>query len=124
MVQSSIIEGFPHADISVSVVWIDMLPKDAEAGAERSARIISDPRVQHFHDPAKRSGQTIAASLGWEGYVAWDIYLFYQSGSRWIDGPPSPVHFAHQLPRDSAHFRTGDDLVHELREAMKRLTAG
>jgi hypothetical protein len=56
--------------------------------------------------------------------VAWDIYLFYEAGSRWIDGPPAPAHFAHQLPGESAHFRTGDDLVRELREAMKRLTAG
>jgi len=123
VVQRSIIEGFPHADISVSIVWIDMLPKDTETGAEGSAHIIDDPRVRHFHDPARRSGEAIAASLGWKDYVAWDIYLFYQSGSRWLDGPPTPDHFAHQLPRDSAHFRTGDDLVRELREAMKRLTA-
>ena len=100
-----------------------MLPEDTEAGAQRSARIIDDPRVRHFHDPAKRSGRAIAASLGWKDYVAWDIYLFYESGSTWLDGPPAPAHFAHQLPRDSAHFRTGDDLVRELQEAMKRLTA-
>ena len=123
MVQRSIIEGFPHADISVSIVWINMLPEDTEAHAGRSARIINDPRVRHFHDPAKRSGQAIAASLGWKDYVVWDIYLFYEAGSRWLDGPPAPAHFAHQLPRDSAHFRTGDDLVRELREATNRLIA-
>ena len=100
-----------------------MLPEDTGAGAQMSARIIDDPRVQHFHDPAKRSGQTIAASLGWDNYVAWDIYLFYEAGSKWLDGPPSPAHFAHQLPRDSGRFRTGDDLVRELREAMMRFTA-
>ncbi len=100
-----------------------MLPEDTEVGAGESALIIDDPRVRHFHDPARRSGQAIAAGLGWEDYVAWDIYLFYEPGSRWLDGPPAPAHFAHQLPRDSAHFRTGDDLLHELREAMTRLTA-
>ena len=120
--QRSIIEGFPRADISVSIVWINMLPDDTGAGAQMSAQIIDDPRVQHFHDPAKRSGQAIAASLGWKDYVAWDIYLFYESACRWLDGPPAPSHFAHQLPRDSGHFRTGDDLVHELREAMRRFT--
>jgi len=123
VVQRSIVEGFPHADVSASIVWINMLPKDTEAGAGRSARIINDPRVRHFHDPAKRSGQAIAASLGWTDYVAWDIYLFYEAGRRWLDGPPAPTHFAHQLPRDSAHFRTGDDLTRELREAMNRLIA-
>jgi len=99
-----------------------MLSEDTEAEAQRSALIIDDPRVRQFHDPARRSGQAIAASLGWKDYVAWDIYLFYEAGSRWLDGPPAPAHFAHQLPRESAHFRTGDDLVRELREAMKRLT--
>jgi hypothetical protein len=123
VVQRSIVEGFPQADISVSIVWVNMLPEDTEANAERSALVIDDPRVRHFHDRARRSGQAIAASLGWKDYVAWDIYLFYESGSTWLDGPPAPAHFAHQLPRDSTHFRTGDDLVRELREAMKRLTA-
>jgi len=122
VVQRSIIEGFPHADISVSIVWINMLPEDTEAHAGRSARIINDPRVRHFHDPAKRSGQAIAASLGWKDYVAWDVYLFYEAGSRWLDGPPAPAYYLHQLPRDPLHFRTGDDLVRELREAMKMLT--
>ena len=123
MVQRSITEDFPHADISVSIVWIEMLPEDTEAGAEGSALVIDDPRVRHFHDPARRSGQAIAASLGWKDYVAWDIYLFYEAGSRWLDGPPTPAHFAHQLSRDSTHFRTGDDLVRELHDAMGRLTA-
>ena len=100
-----------------------MLPEDTESGAQGSARIIDDPRVRHFRDQARRSGQAIAASLGWKDYVAWDIYLFYEAGSKWLDEPPPPAHFAHQLPRDHAHFRTGDDLVRELREAMKRLTA-
>jgi len=99
-----------------------MLSEDTEAEAQRSALIIDDPRARHFHDPAKRSGQAIAASLGWKDYVAWDIYLFYEAGRRWLDGPPAPAHFAHQLPGESAHFRTGDDLVRELREVMKRLT--
>lgn len=99
-----------------------MLPEDTETGAEGSAHIIDDPRVRHFHDPARQAGQAVAASLGWNDYVAWDIYLFYEAGSKWIDGPPSPAHFVHQLPRDSAHFRTGDDLRWELSEATKRLT--
>jgi hypothetical protein len=106
----------------VSIVWIDMLPEDTKAGAGESALIIDDPRVRHFHDPARRSGQAIAAGLAWKDYVAWDIYLFYEAGSKWLDEPPAPAHFAHQLPRDPAHFRAGDDLVRELHETMRRLT--
>lgn len=121
--QRSIIQGLPHANISVSIVWVNMLPEDTETGAVRSALIIDDPRVRHFHDPARRVGEAVAASLGWEDYVAWDIYLFYEAGTRWLEAPPPPAYYAHQLPRDSVHFRTGDELLRELHEATKRLTA-
>jgi hypothetical protein len=126
VVRTSVLEGFPDTDISVSIVWIDMLPDDSKAAATRSAQTIDDPRARHFHDPKQRSGKAIAESLGCEAEVAWDIYLFYASGSEWVDGPPAPTDWMHQLPSawaDPAHFRTGDDLVNELRAAMQRLTA-
>jgi len=110
----------------VSIVWIDMLSDDAREAAGPSARIIDDPRVRHFHDPEKRSGKAIAASLGSEGAVAWDTYLFYASGSEWTDGPPTPIDWMHQLPgswADPARLRTGDDLPQELHKAMRRLTS-
>jgi len=120
-VRRSILEEFPDADISVSVVWIHMLPDDTTAAVKASARIIDDPRVRHFHDPEQRSGAAIADGLEWEGQIAWDIYLFYDKDSRWTEGPPAPVDFMHQLSWEATHFRTGDDLVRELREAMQKM---
>ena len=122
-VQKSIIEGLPHADISVSIVWINMLPEDTRAHAVGSARLIDGPLVRQFCDPTKRSGEAVAASLGWKDQVAWDTYLFYEAGCKWIEGPPPPAYYSHQLPWDPLHFRTGDDLVRELHEATKRLIA-
>lgn len=125
-VQRSIIEDFPHVDIGVSVVWINMMEGDTKAAAERSARIINDPRVRHFHDPKRRSGEAIGKSLGWKDKVAWDTYLFYERGSRWMEAPPAPLKWIHQLPWDTqadpAHFHTGDDLVEALHKIMKELT--
>ena len=103
-----------------------MLSDDAREAAGPSARIIADPRVRHFHDPEKRAGKAVAESLGCESAVAWDIYLFYASGSEWTDGPPAPIDWMHQLPgswADPARLHTGDDLVEELQKAMKRLTS-
>ncbi len=103
-----------------------MLPDDSKAAATISAQAIDDPRVRHFHDWEQRSGKAVAGSLGCEAEVAWDIYLFYASGSEWADGPPAPTDWMHQLPgtwADPAHFRTGDDLVNELHAAMQGLTA-
>jgi hypothetical protein len=124
-VQRSILKDFPNADISVSIVWINMLPHDTEASAKESAKkFTSDQRVRHFYDPEKRSGIAIAQGLGAEeGMVAWDMYLFYEIGSEWGEIPPSPANWMHQLKgsswADSAHYRSGDDLIEALHAAMK-----
>ncbi len=98
-----------------------MLPDDTKAAAKRSTRIIDDRRVRHFHDPEQRSGLAIADGLDWEGKAAWDIYLFYERDSAWTERPPAPADFMHQLSWEPVHFRTGDDLVRELHEAMQRM---
>lgn len=124
--QRAILDDFPQADIGVSIVWINMLPLDSQVTAETSARIIHDPRARHFHDPEKQAGKAVASSLGGQDKVAWDIYLFYAPGSEWGSNPPAPIGWAHQLEgsnwADSTHYRTGDDLVNELRKIMERLT--
>ncbi len=101
-----------------------MLHADTKAAANRSAPLIDDPRVRHFHDPEQRSGRAVANGLAWEGKIAWDIYLFYEKAPLWTDGPPPPVDFMHQLSWEATHFRTGDDLVRGLRDAMQKVLGG
>ena len=120
----SIIESFPNADIRVAIVWINKLPADSRKAAEKSADTFNDPRVCQFYDPKQRSGQAVANSLGWQGRVAWDIYLFYTAGSIWNETPPAPVDWMHQLTdpwANPARRRTGDDLVRELAGSMNTL---
>lgn len=105
-----------------------MLAQDSEGAARVSARIIRDPRVRHFYDPEKRAGKAIAESLaGEESKPAWDIYLFYEKGSEWIEDAPAPTDWMHQLTgsgwADLAHFHTGDELVEELHKAMTKFTS-
>jgi hypothetical protein len=120
-VRRSILDEFPDTDISVSVVWIRMLDEDSEATAKRSADIIDDPRVRHFHDLERRSGMAIADGLGWRGRIAWDIYLFYDKSSVWTERPPAPADFMHQLSWEPSHFRTSADLQPALHEAMQKM---
>ena len=118
----SILEEFPDAHVVASIVWIHMLSDDTKAAAGSSARILNDPRVRHFHDPNQWAGRAIARSLGLEGEVAWDVYLFYDMDSEWREGPPAPVACTHQLKwLELEHFRTGDDLVKELLNAMRKM---
>jgi hypothetical protein len=124
-VQTAIIDGHPAAEISVSMVWINMLPLDNKLAAHVQAQTMRDPRVCHFHDPKKRVGQAIARSLGGQDEVGWDIYLFFRSGVEWNDSPPPPAWWAHQLFgsswADQAHYHHGDDLFGQLRQAMADL---
>ena len=102
-----------------------MLPGDSEVTAKEKAIIFNDPRVRQFWDPDQRSGKAIAESLGYNGKVAWDIYLFYQPGSQWIEAPPAPVYWMHQISENWAsrnHFHTGDDLLKELYTATQKIT--
>ena len=120
----SIIESFPDADISVAIVWINKLPADSRKEAEKSSDTFDDPRIRQFYDPQQLSGQAVANCLGWQGRVAWDIYLFYSAGSTWHETPPVPVNWMHQLTdpwADPDHLRMGDDLVRELAQSMKKL---
>ena len=72
---------------------------DLEA-AKKAVEKFADPRVKQFYDPRQMSGHAIAESLGHPGEIAWDMYLFYPSGAVWLESPPFPDVYVHQL-RDS-----------------------
>jgi hypothetical protein len=127
-VQQSVVQADPDADISVSIVWINVLEDDTSEMARQAAEeMIQDPRVHHFHDPRGLAGEAIAQSLGAEeGKVAWDVYLFYQRGHEWGAEPPTPNVWMHQLVGSSwaapAYYRSRESLVEELHTTMKMLT--
>lgn len=102
-----------------------MLPNDSDVTAKDSAKNISHKSVQHFYDPDKLSGKVIAESVGWKDKVAWDIYLFYIAGAEWIEGPPIPAAWMHQLNEnwaDREYFRTGEYLAKELYSTAKEMS--
>ena len=101
-----------------------MLDNDSIEAAGPSVKYLDDHRFQHFYDQDQIAGKAIAKSVGWDGHVAWDIYLFYGPYAGWNDGPPAPKKWAHQLKdrwADKAHFRRGDNLVKALLKAMQAL---
>jgi hypothetical protein len=124
-VKKAILQTDPPAELRIAIAWIHMLPLDSGVTARRAARTVRDPRVQHFHDPHKRAGAAVAASLAAAGKMAWDIYLFYAPGIGWEDGLPPPVAWAHQLKdstwADPSRHHRGDDLVRQLEIAMAAL---
>lgn len=95
--------------------------------AERATKSFKhDVRVHHFYDPEQRAGKAIAERLGAEaGKVAWDVYLFYEKEGEWIDEPPMPSAWMHQLVgsrwADAAHHHKGADLAAQLWKTMQEL---
>ena len=123
----NVFSKYPDADLSGSIVWIPMLEKDTLAAAVSPVKALSDERIRHFYDRHKAVGKTIAASVGWPGRVAWDIYLFYGPKLKWFETPPAPDFWMHQLSADWAkndRYRTGEDLKNELSASMAKLAAG
>ncbi|MBT8350465.1 MAG: hypothetical protein KJO26_04430 [Deltaproteobacteria bacterium] len=121
----NVFESFPKTDINGSIVWINMLPEDSLEAALPTIKLLNDDRIQHFYDPNQISGKEIATSVGWDGHVAWDIYLFYPPTMEWEDVPPKPITWMHQVSDDWAktkHYHTGDDLKRELTFALESLT--
>lgn len=100
------------------------MPNDSELTAYEAATSLHHPSIPQFYDPNGLSGKAIAESIGWEGKVAWDIYLFYATGLEWKAEPPNPTARMHQLRRDwtdQEHLRVGDDLVKALYETASKL---
>ena len=119
---------FPDADISVSIVWIQMPGfNDTVQSAKRTAATFTDSRVKHFYDslPAHLAGKAFAKGRVARG-PAWDIYFFFKKGQEWTDDPPEPVEWMHQLSggdrADPSRFHAGADLVDKLHEAMHKVT--
>ena len=126
--QNSVLKDFPDADISVSIVWIQMPGfNDNERTSRKIAGSFSDPRVKHFYDPfpVHLVGKAFAKDRISQG-PAWDIYFFYKKGEEWKDAPPEPAEWMHQLGgggrADATKFHAGQDLIDQLHEAMHQVT--
>ncbi|MEE9130453.1 MAG: heavy metal-associated domain-containing protein [Phycisphaerales bacterium] len=124
-VNESVVNAYPWADVSILIVWIDILASDDYAAAQRMAGIFNDPRVRQFHDPNRLVGDAFAKGL-LDQAPAWDIYLLYAASPRqlWIDYPLKPTDWMHQIGfrgADPARRRGGHDLVVGLYDAMSDL---
>ncbi len=106
------------------VVWLPMMETDTPETAQKAIEQITDSRALHFWDEQKLSAQAIAKSVGYEGRVAWDFYLFYPADVKWEDEPPTPVVWIYQPSDDwtePEHMREDETLVAELTNGMKKV---
>lgn len=123
-VQETFLKHFPDANIAASIVWIQILNNDSLEAAIPSLQYLSDKRFKHFYDEHQLVGKAIASSVGRQGHVAWDFYLFYEPQLTWNCMAPNPTYWMHQLKdswADKKHFHTAHNLLKELLNAMTQL---
>jgi hypothetical protein len=67
-----------------------------------ATRLVGDPRALHYWDEEGALVRAYREVLGIDE-PAWDVYMIYPPGVRWVDPlPPAPVFWMHQLGQPSA----------------------
>ena len=104
-----ILEATNHAKLKVYVVWTPVLEEDDRQAAVQAMGYVPDERSIHFWDADKRLGLSLAKVVAlpgdWE--LAWDVYLLFDSAAEWVDSPPQPTEWMHQLGTDERRLNGG-----------------
>jgi mercuric ion transport protein len=126
-VQQGVIDQMAEKNISVIIVWTNMLKADDQESAFRAASMFDNPSVIQFFDAGNQFGDVVAKRLTPVGEKAWDIYLFYDQDAKWETSLPRPFEYAHQLGSthtpwaDQTKYFCGKDLTKRLRDITNKL---
>ena len=120
VIQSSVLEQIDDPSLRAYVAWVPILPDDCEAAALQSRALVPDARATHFWDARKALPPLFAELLDLpEGWPAWDVYLAYRAGPAWVDAPPPPSFWHHQLGElDIAPWLDGEAFASGVRALM------
>lgn len=119
-VQQTVIENMREKDMSVIVVWTNMLKSDDKDNAYRAASMFKDPSIVQYFDSENKFGDIVARRLNPKGEKAWDIYMFFDKEDQWTNSIPRPFEYAHQLSEslhpwaDNTKYFCGKDLTKRL----------
>lgn len=95
------LDGVSEEDLGVHVVWLPVLEADTGNAAEIAACSTRARRTMKQYWDHDRSLSSAAHQVldltSRRRRVAWDLYLFYRPGVRWVSPLPSPNHWLHQL---------------------------
>jgi copper chaperone CopZ len=126
-VQKSVIEQMKAKDISVIIVWTNMLETDDKDNAFKAASMFKDPSIIQYFDADNKFGDMVAKRLNPKGEKAWDIYMFYDKDTQWNNSIPRPFDYAHQLSAslhpwaDDTKYFCGNDLTKRLTDITTAL---
>jgi len=126
-VQKTIIEKMKGKDLSVIIIWTNMLKTDNKNSAYKAASLFKDPSIIQFFDSENKFGDLVAERLNPHGKKAWDIYMFFDKDVQWNKDFPRPFEYVHQLSSsahpwvDKTKYFCGDELTKRLDEIVTTL---
>ena len=83
----NIFERLSDDRLVAEIVWMPILRSDNRTSAERRVRNLVDPRVSHFWDSGKLTGDAWRHVIGRQD-TAWDVYFLYGADAQWDTQPP------------------------------------
>ena len=126
-VQQTVIQEMARKDISVIIVWTNMLKADDKDNAFKAASMFKDPAIVQYFDSENKFGDLVARKLNPKGEKAWDIYMFFDKEDQWNSSIPRPFEYAHQLSgsihpwADQTKYFCGKDLTKRLNDITTSL---
>lgn len=126
-IQKTVLEKVKDKNISVIIVWTNMLKTDDKSSAYKAASLFKDPNIVQFFDSGNKFGDVVAQRLNPQGKKAWDIYMFFDKDTQWNKDFPRPFEYAHQLSSsvhpwvDKTKYFCGPELTKRLDEIVTTL---
>jgi len=126
-IQQSVSRKMGEKDISIMIVWTNMLKSDDKEQAFKAASMFTDPAVIQYFDAENKFGDLVAHRLNPKGEKAWDIYMFFEGGEQWNAFFPRPFEYVHQMSEalhpwaDQTKYFCGKDLTKRLNDITTSL---
>jgi mercuric ion transport protein len=126
-VQETVLKMKGEKDISMIIVWTNMMKSDDKENAFKAASMFKDPSIAQYFDPENTFGDLVARRLNPKGEKAWDIYMFFDGDEQWSSSIPRPFDYAHQLSAelhpwaDETKYFCGKNLTKRLNDITSSL---
>ena len=121
MVQEAVLQEIEAGDLRVFVVWEPILRLDDERAARKATALFPDSRVEHFWAPNASVGELFQQPVALDSEPAWDVYLVYDRGVRWVGPhPPVPTYYMHRLRGrlPDSQILDGEKLAEQIRRFL------
>jgi len=83
-------------NLAAYTVWVPELGA-TEKNVPGAVALVSDKRARHYWNADDSLGRAFGGVLGTPA-TAWDVYLLYPRGVKWVAAaPPKPIFWMHQL---------------------------